>query len=590
MKGAKGEVLYVGKAINLRQRVKQYFAGGGDGRAMVPFLVQQIVTIDTIVVRSEKEALLVENTFIKQHKPKYNAMLKDDKTYIALKVNIKHLWPMVQVVRFKGRPKGDDLYFGPYVSAYAARQTLDLLQKLFPLRQCSDQELARRDRPCILYDMKRCVAPCVEKCTKEEYAGLVKSTVRFLRGQDETIMKKIEEARDQAAEKLEFEEAAAYQRLFFQIETTLERQRVENAIGHDADVIGLYRQGDEVTLSRLIFREGKLMGAFEHSFSKIADDDQAVVENFLVQFYTEEKELPREIFIPFPLSSAVQEVLGVKITVPQKGEKKALVEMAILNAKTIFNRAKDASVIVERTLLEMEEKLRLTHFPERIECFDNSNFGGGDPVSALVAFTNGVRDKARTRKYKIKKADFSDDYGAMREALRRRYSRTKEEDDLPDLLIVDGGKGHLNVALAILEELDIATIDVIGVAKDEARHDKGVTQELIFLPHIKDPILLLKHSPVLFLLQKIRDEAHQVAISFQRKRRSQALIKSALSAIPGIGPLKQKALLRHFGSLKKVLEASPEALRELKGIGPTHVKSIQSFGNQNEKAKKGPEG
>lgn len=573
MKSGSGIVLYVGKAKSLRHRVKQYFAPGGDGRQMIPFLIARVEDIETIIVSSEKEALLLENTLIKQHRPKYNALLKDDKTFTALKLT-KHQWPALQLVRYKGKPKADGIYFGPYTSAYSARATLDLLHRLFPLRQCSDQELARRTRPCILYDMKRCIAPCVNRCTKEQYEYDVDRTVKFLRGQDKEVLGDLRKEMKQASEALEFEKAAQLFQTIRQIENTVEVQNVDKPLGTHADAIGIYREGGEVVLCQLLFRHGKLVGSRHHHFTNIAQDDEELIESFLLQQYDRQDDLPREILLPVTLSDAedISEILAsegrrkMTMLTPQKGEKKAHVEMAHVNAEASFKRDKDQDVLREKILMELQEKLHLSTYPRRIECIDTSNLGGTEIVSSLIAFTDGKKEASRYRRYKIRSVDTSDDYAALREVLRRRFRDSEQESDLPDLLMVDGGKGHLNAALKILAELNIITIAVIGIAKEKARHDRGMTGEQVFLPNVKDPILLRKTSPILFLLQQIRDEAHRFAITYQRKLRSKKTMRSQLDDIPGIGPARRKALLRHFGSLQRLKEASIEELRQVRGL------------------------
>lgn len=587
MKGRDGHVLYVGKAKNLRQRVKQYFLAGGDGRVMVPYLIAKVESIDTIVVFSEKEALLLENTLIKKHKPQYNALLKDDKSYIALKVNNKHPWPMVSLVRYKGVPKPDGLYFGPYTSADAARQTLDLLQRMFPLRECSDQELVRRQRPCILYDMKRCIAPCVNRCTKEEYDVYVGRTVKFLRGQDREVLKDLYEDMHKAAEELDFEHAASLHQTIKHIEKTLETQTVDKPLGLDSDALAIFREGHEVIVTLLFFRGGKLTGTRHYDFKGIAEEDEELLVSFLMQHYQSLPELPHEILVPANIegAEALEEILssdkkrGVAIICPQRGEKKTFVEMAYVNAEATFRKEKDLKTIREKTLLEMQEKFHLSRYPGRIECFDISNIAGTSTVATLVAFTEGAKDSKRYRKYKIRSVEGMDDYGSMKEALERRYKRALDEDDLPDLLIVDGGKGHLNMALKVLAELNIITVDVISLAKEEGRHDKGATAEQVFLPNIKDPIMLRKTSPILFLLQQIRDEAHRTAITFHRKLRIKKNVRSVIDDIPGIGPAKRKALLTHFGSLKKLLQADSEALKQVPRLSQANIDAIMAYIN-----------
>lgn len=584
MRGRQEAVLYVGKAKNLRQRLKQYFFPGRDGRAMVPFLVAKVESIETIIVTSEKEALLLENTLIKEYQPRYNALLKDDKTYIALKVTTKSPWPQALLVRYHKQPKADGQYFGPYTSAHAARATLDVIQRAFPLRQCTDQEFAARTRPCILYDMKRCIAPCVRRCTPEEYKHEVDKTLQFLKGQDKELLRDLYKEMEEYAANLQFESAAQTLKTIRQIEKTVEQQRVDKPLGRDADAWGIYRQGDELVLTCLEIRNGKLMGSKSYDYSQVADDDAELLTSFLLQKYGEMQELPHEILLPLTLEDEadLSEVLSlnkprkVSVNCPQRGDKRALVEMAETNAKASYQKDKNEKEIRERSLMQLQEQLRLTRYPKRIECFDTSNISGTSLVSTMVAFTEGFKDSNRYRKYKIKSIDIGDDYGAMREVLGRRYKRAKEENDLPDLIIVDGGKGHLNMALKVLHSLDIVSVDVISLAKEKGRHDKGMTQEQVFLPNVKDPIHFPKNSQVLFLLQQIRDEAHRTAIGFHRKLHTKKTIKSAVQDIPGIGEVKRKTLLKHFGSFKKILEATEEELQQVKGITKANIAAIQA--------------
>jgi len=581
MKDEKNSVIYVGKANLLRQRVKQYFVPGRDSRDIIPHLISHVAEIDTVVVSSEKEALLLENTLIKQHQPKYNALLKDDKGYIALKINHKNKWPMLQLIRYKGKPAADGLYFGPYVSALAARKTFELMNHLFPLRQCSDQELMRRTRPCILYDMKRCIAPCVNKCTKAEYDHHVERTVKFLRGQDKEVLKELYAEMHSYADALEFEKAADLLKTIRQIESTLEEQHVDRPLGGDTDLFSLFRQGDEVIISKMWVRKGKLLDARAYNFSNAAEEDEELFSSFLLQHYALPNELPKEILVSIDLPDAalIAEILSeqrhsVRIFRPLRGDKAALLQIASRNAEASFKKEKDEQTIREKTLFEMQEAFHLNRYPERIECFDNSHTGGSQAVSSLIVFLDGKKEISQYRKYILKSIAPGDDYGAMREVLTRRYKRAKEENNLPDLLIVDGGKGHLQIGLKVMAELNIITVDVIGLAKEEGRHDKGVTAEKVFLPNLKDPILLRKTSKALFLLQQIRDEAHRFAISFHRKRRGKEILKSALEEIPGIGPVKRKALLRHFGSVQKIREATVEQLQAMKGLSKANVQAI----------------
>ncbi len=587
MKNSAGAVLYVGKANNLRRRVRQYFMPGRDLRTIIPYLVAKVEQIDILVVLSEKEALLLENTLIKQHQPKYNALLKDDKTYVALKVTTKQQWPVLSLVRLKGKPKADAAYFGPYTSGLAARKTFDLLNRLFPLRQCSDQEFARRTRPCILYDMKRCLGPCVKKCTPEAYQQNVDRTVQFLRGHDQEIVKDLYKEMDLAAASLEFEKAAAVLKTIRQIESTLEKQFVDTPLGSDSDALGIFRQGDEVVLSKMVCRSGKLRDVCHYNFKQIADEDAELLASFLLQHYREQADLPHEILLPTELApgeaEALAEILSenkkrkVNLVVPEKGAKFALIKMALANASATFKKEHDASAAKEKALNELQSSLNLSCYPQRIECFDNSNIAGTEAVSVMVAFTDGQKDSSRYRKYKIKAADPTNDYALMQEVLSRRYKRAIEENNLPDLILIDGGKGHLNIALKVLAELNIVTVSVIAVAKESGRHDKGMSAEQVFLPNHKDPILLRHTSPALFLLQQIRDEAHRFAITFHRKRRSKGLLTSEVDEIPGIGKVKKGIILRYFGSLKRLKEATLEDLQKISGISEANIQSLWKF-------------
>lgn len=573
-----GKVLYVGKAKNLRQRVRQYFVPGRDGRVIVPFLAAQVDSIETLIVSSEKEALLLENNLIKKHQPKYNALLKDDKTYCSLTINHKHPWPMIRLVRFKGKPPKDSLYFGPYTNGYAARQTLDLLRQLFPMRQCSDHELANRSRPCILYDLKKCIAPCVNKCTHAEYDQLVKRAISFLRGHDAEILRELKVERALAIEALAFERAEQIHRTITAIEETLEKQAVQKAGQEDLDVLGLYREGEAATITVLFFREGKLIGRSDHHFAHNAEADSDLLSSFILQNYTEKELLPPGLLTPLPIpeSTTLSELIGIEITAPQRGNKRALVEMASKNALQQFQQASRLQNLAEKVLMEMEETFALTNYPERVECFDISTLGGTEGVGAMVVFSHGEKDPQRYRKYKIKKAAPGDDYGALEEVLERRYAHAKEEGNLPDCILIDGGKGHLNTALKVLKKLDISTVDLLSIAKESGKHTKGMTAERVFLIGREEPIEFASTSSLLFFLQKVRDETHRFAISFQRQRRTARTLHSILDTIPGIGPAKKKRLLTHFGSLKKIREATRSELEAVPGLSTTDIDNILS--------------
>lgn len=575
MKGKDGAFLYIGKAKNLKSRIKQYFSPGGDGRWIAPFLQAQVLEVETVVTLTEKEALLLECNLIKKHQPKFNALLKDDKTYTALKINIRHSWPMLSLVRYKGKLRDDALYFGPYTSAYAARATLDFLQKIFPMRQCSDQELISRKRPCILYGIKRCSAPCVGLVSKERYDGYVDACVKFLKGQSSEVLEILKKGIEEASAGLNFERAKELYDLLLNVEKTLQPQSVDKVSGVTAEVLAIFRKGDEVVLSQLTFDHGRLSSYRHHNFSRILESDEELLESFIVQQYAGKMNLPKLILIPERLENQkiIEEIFEGKVSlaVPERGEKRALVEMAIKNAEAAFHQKKDKIEIQEKALLQIQEKFHLQRYPEKIECLDTSHLSGREAVSAIVAFKNGEPFKEDYRRYKLKNTDSADDYGAIKEVLFRRF----EKECLPDLLVIDGGKGHLNMALKVLKEMNIITVDVISMAKEKGRHDRGATQEQVFIENVKDPILLPAYAPALFLLQRIRDEAHRFAIGYQKKRRSITTIRSQLSSIFGIGPVKQKSLLQKFGSVKGIVKASDEDLLSVPGITQNNIKALR---------------
>lgn len=586
MKDSKGVVLYIGKAKNLKQRIRQYFSISGDNRAMVPILTEQIATIDTLLTSDEKQALLLENTLIKKHQPKYNALLKDDKTFLSLFIDTKNPWPKVELVRLKGKPSQKGLYFGPYTNAYAARLTLDLLMRCFPLRQCSDEELKRRKRPCILYEMKRCIAPCVHKCSKEEYDLLVEGVVDFLKGNNKQIARHLKKAMQEASDNLEFEKADAfYQTLKQVIQVSGGRQMVMNPHAKDCDILDLYREEGEVMLVKLLFRNGQISGAQKFFFSSSLDEDTEILHRFLLQHYEMSPSLPEKILIrdTLPDREVLEDILKeqcekkIKIQVASKKEKENLLKLAYENAKAAFTQEKSSKQQQEKLLLELQEKLGLKRYPKVIECFDTSSTSGSNLVASKVCFRDGIKDPKGKRLFTIKGINKPDDYQALHQTLARRLLKGKEEEDLPDLIIVDGGKGQLNIALEVLEELDIISIEVIALTKDKARHDKGMTQEKIYLPHHKEPILLEIRSSLLFFLQRIRDEAHLAAISFHQKRQRKEISKSTLDELPGIGPKKKAALLKVFGSVEHIRQATIEELKAVKILSEKDIQRLKDL-------------
>ncbi len=586
MKNDKGKVIYVGKANSLQTRLKQYFIPGRDTRKTIPFLISELSTIDTIIVQGEKEALLLENTLIKKHRPKFNILLKDDKNYISLSINPKEKWPKLTFSRFTNKPNDGALYFGPYTSSSSARQIFDLMAKLFPLRQCSDEEFKRRTRPCLLYDIKRCIAPCVGKCNESTYKTYVEGAIAFLQGNNKKVLQTLEEKMHKAAEELEFERAAALLRTIRQIEHITESANLSSqAEGKDIDVLGLYCKGHQVLITRLLFRQGSFIGSEPFLFQNIIEENTEILTSFILQQYNGNEPIPQEILLPFSLLeeksllSILQDIHSspLKLYHPKKGKKLELLALAQKNAEASFLQKTTSLESSKELLLELEETLGLSHYPKRIECFDTSNLSGSHLVAAVVCFIDGVQDGQKTRLYHIKGIDKPDDYAALHQVLTRSLLKNKEDESFPDLLIIDGGKGQLNIALDVLKELDIINVDVISLVKDKARHDKGITLEKVYTPYNQEPISFSFHSPLLFLLQNIRDKAHEKALSFHRKTRAKVTTKSALDSIPGIGPIKKKNLLRQFGSLQNILSQSEESLQTVQGLSKKDILNIKKF-------------
>ena len=580
MKDAGSTVIYVGKAKNLKSRLKQYFIPGRDTRAMISFLISQISEIDTIVVNTEKEALILENNLIKKFKPKYNILLKDDKTYVSLIVTSER-WPIIKLVRTKKRANIKDKFFGPFTNAKAARQTLDLILKLFPLRQCSNNVFKNRTRPCILYEIKKCLGPCTGRCTEEEYRQMVDYASNILKGKNKEVIKDLEEKMKHSSENLEYEKAQTYLEMINQIKHVLQIQHVENISAKECDALGLSQDNTTTVISKLIFREGRLIGSTHFSFTETAEDECSILESFLLQEYQKKGSVPPEILIPFdlPNKNILSEIIRgenikkVKIIYPQKGEKLSLTDMANKNAEELLKREKNSSLVKEKLLLNLQATLNLTNFPRHIECFDTSHISETNRVASMVTFINGIKDKSRMKLFNIKTKE-QGDTAALEEILYRHLSKA---DHLCDLLIVDGGKAQLNTALKVLKSLNIASIDVIGLSKEAARHDKGLTKELVLVPYEKNPIIINPSSPLLFILQEIRDEAHRTAISFHRKKRRATISKSLLDEIKGIGPTKKKALLQHFKSTEKIKTASITELQKVKILSIKDIENILTF-------------
>lgn len=583
-----GKVLYVGKAKSLRSRVRAYFREGGDGRFQVRFLMKKVRDFETLVTATEKEALILENNLIKQYHPRYNIRLKDDKSYLSAKIT-NHPWPRIMVTRKIVKDGGK--YFGPFGSAEGLRETIDVIRKVFPLRTCSDAVFRNRTRPCLEYQIKRCMGPCCLPVDRQEYERHLKAAQMLLEGRDLELLRELREQMQSHAARLEFEQAAKIRDRVRAIEKTVERQTVLHHWGIDQDVFGLYREGGSIEAIVLMVRGGKLTSTQSWSFQDLEFADQDVLADLLTQYYSGARNIPDEIILPVELEDAevraelLSERRGRKVVllVPQRGEKARLLAMANENARQSFASRRENDNRRERMLEDLRAKLHLRNTPKRIECYDISNLQGTMVVGSQVTFDEGEPRKELYRRYRIKGFQGQDDFASMYEVLRRRLERAVRENEFPDLWVIDGGKGQLNVACAALKEFNLMEqIDVVSLAKQHVFGDRRArevtkSEERVFLPNRKDPIVLPKHSTALFLLVRIRDEAHRFAITYNRELRRRARLRSALDDIEGIGPVRRRALLNHFGSLKKIREATVEEIAAVKGMNRELAGEIRRY-------------
>ncbi len=585
LKDHAGKVIYVGKAKSLRPRVQSYFRGG-DERYQVQFLVRKVGDLECLVTRSEKEALILENNLIKQYKPRYNIRLKDDKSYVSVKITAD-AWPRVLVTRRILRD--GSRYFGPFHSASAVRDTLDVIRKVFPLRTCSDPVFKNRTRPCLEYQIKRCLGPCVLEVDRAEYEQHLRAVTLLLEGKNTQLRGVLEKRMRTAADEMRFEDAARLRDQMRAVEKTGERQGAVRHGGGDCDVFGLYREGGFIEAQVLMVRAGKITANQSFGFADWELPDAEVIGSLLTQFYQGERFVPDEILLPVEIDDAepraelLRDRKGrmVAIFKPQRGDKVRLVELAQANARQAFLERRDDEERSEKTARELQERLALRNPPKRIECVDISTFQGGETVGSVVSFDEGKPDTQRYRRFRVRTVVGTDDFASMREVLTRRLKKGLEKGDLPDLLVIDGGRGQLGVATAVCSDLGIADLDVVGLAK--MRVDRSPTapeiervEERVFLPGRVNPVILARNSSALFLLQRVRDEAHRFAITYHQKLRDRARMTSPLQEIAGIGEERRRALLRHFGSLARVRAAAIEDIAALPGFGRALAERIKS--------------
>lgn len=570
-KDKEGRVLYVGKAGNIKHRVSSYFQRQETLDSKTLVLLEKVSDIETIVTDTEKEALILEDTLIKTHRPRYNVKLRDDKNYPCLKLSIEEQYPTLCIVR---RIKKDGaLYFGPYPSATSLRETLKLIRRLFPIRTCLDTKFSHRLRPCINYEMGRCLGPCCEKVDPAKYQEVVQQVKMFLMGKSRELVDNLKLRMKQESESLNFETAARIRDQIAHIEKVIEKQKIVSTDFIDQDVIGFHRQDHKLIIYSLLVRGGRLMGGKGYVLASTGLLDGEVLSSFLFQHYREGRFIPEQILIPkdIPeqdfLEKWLTELRGkkVRLFVPLKGNKRDLLNLANENAEHFLYSDEALSRDKEQLLQGLKEKLHLKKVPRKVEAFDISTLQGGNAVGSMVCFEDGEPRREGYRHFRIKTVEGVDDYGMMYEVLLRRYQKAVEENDLPDLVLVDGGRGHLNVAQEVFKELEIKDVDLISLAKERSEENQSSSplrknEEKIFHPQFKEPLILGRHSPLLHLLDHIRDEAHRFAITYHKKRRGQEVIKSALGEIPGIGRVRQRGLLKFFGSIEKIKEATMEEL------------------------------
>ena len=580
-----GKVLYAGKAADLRARVRNYLTPGGDGRYQLRFLEREARDVEFIATATETEALLLENTVIKKHKPRYNIKLKDDKAFLLLRLDRREEWPWFRFVR-RRRDDGA-MYFGPFASAKAVRRTLRLLHKVVPLRDCTDGVFRNRTRACVKHQIGRCPAPCVGEVTREDYDRQLDAAVRILQGEIRALVHGLQERMAEAAERLEFERAQAMKEQIAALQRVAERQSVV-ARGGDEDAVGVFRRGDEVTVAYLAFREGALEQCTRHTIKSELPDGMLLAD-LLARLYEGDRFVPRALLLPqLPDEPAIlrewlEQKRGgrVELHVPQRGERRKHLALAMQNAELGDAVEVDADERRRRAAERLAALLELEDTPLLLHCLDVSTTQGTNTVASRVCFSEGQPQKSQYRRFKISKEHAGDDFSAMEETVRRslRLCLEREDEELPDLLIVDGGRGQLAAAERAVAELGLESdLWLCGLAKSRRKGDgdrRFESGERIFLPGQETPIPLGKDTAEMLLVAAIRDEAHRFAITYHRKQRGK--ITSELDDIPGVGPTRRKALLRHFGSLTRMKQASREDLLATPGVPAAVAEQVYEF-------------
>ena len=586
MHDKKDQIIYVGKAISLKNRVRQYFQSSRDKSVKIKQMVSKIARFEYIVTDSELEALVLENNLIKEHRPKYNTMLRDDKTYPYIKITAAEDYPRIMMVRRIQKDKAK--YFGPFSSGGAVRVTIDLMHKAFGIRDCN-RLLPRdigKDRPCLYYHIHQCKAPCQGYVSKDEYRSYVDRCIEFLSGRFDPILDKVKADMLAASDKLDFESAAEYRDLYNSLLHVTQKQKISSEDSNDRDIIAYARDDKDAVVQVFFIREGKMVGR-EHHYIQLSVDDDAnnILESFIKQFYSGTPFLPKELWVQSEIADAklIEDWLSnkkgsrVRLVFPKKGDKEHLVELAIKNARMVLDKDRERIKLDEARSIgavkEIEKLIGLFGI-KRIEAYDISNISGEQSVGSMVVYEDGKPKKNDYRKFKIKTVLGPNDYASMQEVLRRRLKHTLESEDdkfsvFPDLILMDGGKGQVNVALAVLKELNLK-IPVCGMVKDDNHRTRG-------LYFNNAELSIDTHSEGFKLITRIQDEAHRFAIEYHRSMRGKNQVKSILDDIPGIGEKRRKALLKHFKDIDKIRHASIEELRNVEGMNEAAAKAVREY-------------
>ena len=584
MKDSHGEILYIGKAKSLNTRVRSYFQKSHNMPVRTRIFTDKVCDIKFLTTKTEAEALILESNFIKKHQPRYNVLLKDDKHYPYLRLTTQEKFPRLEVIR---RVKKDGAtYFGPYTMVKEIRETIRLIYKIFPLRQSRDRlDGTPLRRPCLNYQMGRCLAPCAGYPSMKEYQQVVQDVKLFLKGKNNELIKSLEKKMNSAANQLNYEEAGVYRDKISAVQTVLSKQKIISTSLEDQDILGYCRENNQVMMQILIVRNGKMVGEKNYRMKILDDaDNNEILSSFLKQYYADEIILPKTILLPQPIDecSLIEDWLSkkkegrVKLEIPLRGKKRDLLHMAKENANFALRTELDKGELGLRSLEELKETLELKYFPEIIEGFDISNISGKHAVGSVVVFKNAVSVNSEYRRFKIENVQGIDDYAMLREVIGRRYSRLlREEKELPNLILIDGGKGHLSSAERIIHELGISEkIDLACIAKGKFRNN--VETDEVLLPGKKNSVYFRENSPSRFLLQRIRDESHRFAISYHRKLREKNSLVSPLESVPGIGKKKRLLLLKNFGSLDAIRRATLVELKIVPGITEKLAQTIMS--------------